>query len=109
VDGNGAVVAAASLDEWIAARDSGVSWALGLYADVYGVLPEGPFPPGSSDLGQEEVSADDFDDLWHRGRPVLAARAIEQASAPARREALGQLKNLLNSPQTAGTEGDSNP
>jgi hypothetical protein len=68
-------VAAASLAEVLAARDSGEPGAVSEYQARYGVVPEGPLPEQSAEYPLEPASADEFESLWRNGRATLAARA----------------------------------
>jgi len=68
---DGAFVAAASLAEILAARDSGEADAVGRYETRYGVVPDGPLPDQSDEWPLEPVSAGEFESLWRQARAVL--------------------------------------
>jgi len=72
---DGAFVAAASLADVLAARDSGAAGAVREYETRYGVVPDGPFPAQSGERPLEPVSAEEFESLWRRGRAVLIPAA----------------------------------
>jgi hypothetical protein len=65
------IVAAASLAEVLAARDTGSIDAVREYETRYGVVPEAPFPELSDDYPLEPVSAEEFEILWQTGRRTL--------------------------------------
>ncbi|MEU4778064.1 hypothetical protein [Micromonospora sp. NPDC023633] len=71
--GNGAVMAAASLAEALAARDSGGADAVVRYERRYGVIPEAPFPSPDADVepALEMLSATEFEQLWRQARRQL--------------------------------------
>jgi len=71
--GDGAVVAAASLAEVLAARDLGGESAVANYERRYGVVPEAPFPPPDATTApvQETLSAGEFEQLWRHARNQL--------------------------------------
>jgi hypothetical protein len=72
---DGALVAAASLAEVLAARDSGGAGAVGEYETRFGVVPDGPFPAQSDEWPLEPVAAEEFESLWRRGRAALVPAA----------------------------------
>ncbi|WP_328414632.1 hypothetical protein OG470_20695 [Micromonospora sp. NBC_00389] len=65
-----AVVAAASLDEVLHARDLGGTTAVVDYERHYGIVPEARFPesPGGGQPALELVTMREFEELWQRGR-----------------------------------------
>lgn len=71
--GDGAVMAAASLAEVLAARDSGGAGAVARYERRYGVVPEAPFPSPDADVEPvlETLSATEFEQLWRQARRQL--------------------------------------
>jgi hypothetical protein len=68
-----ALIAAASLVEVLAARDSDGLDAVRRYEQRYGTLPEGPFPSQNTptDPVLEPVEAADFEQLWRDARQHL--------------------------------------
>ncbi|GGR68070.1 hypothetical protein GCM10010169_09700 [Micromonospora fulviviridis] len=68
-----AVMAAASLAEVLAARDSGGAGAVVRYERRYGVVPEALFPSPDADVEPvlETLSATEFEQLWRRARRQL--------------------------------------
>ena len=71
VAGDGLVVAASSLAEVLAARDSGSIEAVQRYESRYGGSPVGSFPDQSDEYPIEAVAQDVFDELWRTGRQRL--------------------------------------
>ncbi|MCO1597187.1 hypothetical protein M8C17_18695 [Micromonospora sp. RHAY321] len=71
--GDGEVLAAASLAEALAARDSGGGGAVVTYERRFGVVPEAPFPPPDGDIEPvlETLSAGEFEQLWRHARNQL--------------------------------------
>ncbi|MGN9915751.1 hypothetical protein [Micromonospora palomenae] len=69
----GVILAAASLAEVLAARDSGGAEAVRRYERQYGVVPEAPLPqPGTGvEPPVEEIAAEDFEKLWRVARRHL--------------------------------------
>ncbi|MFC3500648.1 hypothetical protein ACFOOK_06660 [Micromonospora krabiensis] len=73
---DGAILAAASLAEVLAARDAGDTRALGRYERRYGIVPEAPLPQPGRDVepAMEEISAEEFEKLWQVARRDLVGR-----------------------------------
>jgi hypothetical protein len=68
---DGVIVAAASLAEVLAARDSGGVDAVRDYEARYGVAPGAACPIQSDEFPIEAVGSAAFEDLWRRGRHRL--------------------------------------
>jgi hypothetical protein len=68
---DGRIVAAGSLAEVLAARDTVGIDAVCEYESKYGVVPEGTFPEPGSGYDLEEITAEDFEALWRKGRQSL--------------------------------------
>jgi hypothetical protein len=68
---DGRVVAAASLAEALAARDTGNIDAVRDYENRYGVVPEHDVADIGGELGVEEITAEEFEALWQQGRRTL--------------------------------------
>jgi hypothetical protein len=68
---DGLIIAAASLADVLAARDSGGIAAVQKYESRYGMSPEAPFPEQPDEYPIEPIAQAVFDDLWRCGRQGL--------------------------------------
>ncbi|OLB80124.1 MAG: hypothetical protein AUI14_07870 [Actinobacteria bacterium 13_2_20CM_2_71_6] len=71
--GDGTFVAAGSLAEVLAARDTGRIEAVQEYEARWGVVPSDAFPEAPVEWPLEPVSASEFETLWQEGRRHLGA------------------------------------